>query len=181
MTRPSAIAAALFIAASAFAAAGAIAPVPTAAADSCAGTSQQICNTQRVDAAFARWQAGGTGFFEELLSPDVVWTIHGSGPSAGTLRGRDTLIDTAVRPLTQRLASPLRPLQRQLWADGEHVIVQWQGAADLPNGGRYRNHYVWILRMRDGKAVQVDAYLDLAAYDAVLQRAPAQLQRRTDT
>ncbi|APO95095.1 nuclear transport factor 2 family protein [Xanthomonas vesicatoria] len=181
MTRPSAIAAALCLAAGAFAGAGAIVPRSAAAADGCAGTSQQVCNTQCVDAAFARWQAGGTGFFEDLLSPDVVWTIHGSGPSAGTLHGRDTLIDKAVRPLTERLASPLRPLRRQLWADGEHVIVQWQGAANLPNGDIYRNQYVWILRMRDGKAVQVDAYLDLAAYDAVLQRAPAQLRRRTST
>lgn len=70
-------------------------------------------------------------------------------------------------------------MQRRLWADGDHVIVQWHGAADLADGGSYRNRYVWILRMQGGKAVEVDAFLDLPAYDAVLQRPSAQLRRRT--
>lgn len=177
MSRPSTFAAALLIAAACIAGAGPIAPV--AAAGHCVDQAMQACNKRIVDAAFARWEAGGSHLFEELLVPDVAWTIHGSGPSAGTLHGRGTLIDKAVRPLTERLASPLRPLQRQLWADGEHVIVQWQGAADLPNGEIYRNQYVWILRMQGGKTVEVDAFLDLPAYDAVLQRPSAQLKRRT--
>lgn len=32
--------------------------------------------------------------------------------------------------------------------------------------------------MADGKAVEVNAFLDLPAYDAVLQRGHRQLQRR---
>lgn len=176
MSRPSTFAAALLIAAACIAGAGPILPV--AAAERCvdqAMQAMQACNKRIVDAAFARWEAGGSHLFEELLAPDVVWTIHGSGPSAGTLHGRDTLIEQAVRPLTERLSSPLRPVQRRLWGDGEHVIVQWEGAADLADGSRY----VWILRMQGGKAVEVDAFLDLPAYDAVLQRPSAQLERRT--
>ncbi|SBV49807.1 hypothetical protein XBLMG947_0581 [Xanthomonas bromi] len=134
----------------------------------------QVCNKRIVEAAFAQWQAGGSGIFETLLSPEVVWTIGGSGPSAGTLRGRDVLVDAAVRPLTERLASPLRPVQQRIWADGEHVIVQWEDAATLRDGSSYRNRYAWIMRMRDGKAVEVNAFLDLPAYDAVLQRGRSQ-------
>ncbi|MEA5122909.1 nuclear transport factor 2 family protein [Xanthomonas floridensis] len=177
MSRSSTFAASLLIAAACIAAPGTIAPA--AAADNCVDQALQPCNKRIVDAAFARWEAGDGNLFEELLAPDVAWTIHGSGPSAGTLHGRDALVDQAVRPLTERLSSPLRPVQRRLWADGEHVIVQWEGVAGLPDGGSYRNRYVWILRMQGGKAVEVDAFLDLAAYDAVLQRTPTQLKRRT--
>ncbi|MCS3747367.1 hypothetical protein FHY18_002978 [Xanthomonas arboricola] len=177
MSRPSTFAAALLIAAACIAGAGPIAPA--AATERCVDQALQPCNKRIVDAAFARWEAGGSNLFEELLAPEVAWTIHGSGPSAGTLHGRAALIERAVRPLTERLSSPLRPVQRRLWADGDHVIVQWDGAADLADGGSYRNRYVWILRMQGGKAVEVDAFLDLAAYDAVLQRPSAQLRRRT--
>ena len=37
---------------------------------------------------------------------------------------------------------------RQIWADGEHVIIQWTGNAVARDGGPYHNDYVWIFRMR---------------------------------
>ncbi|AVQ08208.1 TPA: nuclear transport factor 2 family protein [Xanthomonas vasicola pv. zeae] len=178
MTRLSTIAATALLVAAAFAGNTGATSQDTASTDTCAEQPVPACNKRIVEAAFAQWQAGGSGIFETLLSPEVVWTIEGSGPSAGTLRGRDILVDTAVRPLSERLASPLRPVQHRIWADGDHVIVQWEGVATLRDGGSYRNRYAWIMRMRDGKAVEVNAFLDLPAYDAVLQRGRSQMQRR---
>ncbi|MBS7457280.1 nuclear transport factor 2 family protein [Coralloluteibacterium stylophorae] len=129
-------------------------------------------NRRVVAAAFAAWAAGGSGFFDEVLAPDVVWTIAGSGPSAGTYRGREALLTGAVEPLTRHLATPVRPVSHRVWADGEHVVVDWQGEATTTAGRPYRNSYAWILRMEDGRAVEVKAYLDLAAYDAVVRPAP---------
>ncbi|KPL49796.1 ketosteroid isomerase [Xanthomonas axonopodis] len=178
MTRLSTITAAALLVAAAFAGNAGATAKDVASTDTSAGQAVPSCNKRIVEAAFAQWQAGGSGIFETLLSPEVVWTIEGSGPSAGTLRGRDVLAETAVRPLSERLASPLRPVQQHLWADGEHVIVQWEGVATLRDGGSYRNRYAWIMRMADGKAVEVNAFLDLPAYDAVLQRGHRQMQRR---
>ncbi|QCP14427.1 nuclear transport factor 2 family protein [Pseudoduganella umbonata] len=148
------------------AAAGACAAAPDMPADT--GTNRQL-----VDAAFQRWAAGGSGFFNELLHEDVTWTIAGSGPSAGTYRGRQAFIDRAVAPFVARLASPIKPVARQVWADGEHVIVRWDGEATAADGQPYRNSYVWIFRMRGGRAIEATAFLDLAAYDDVLRRVPA--------
>ncbi|RBK70319.1 nuclear transport factor 2 family protein, partial [Xanthomonas oryzae] len=103
MTRRSAIAAAALLVAAAFAGNVGATSKDTASADTCAEQPLPACNKRIVEAVFAQWQAGGSGIFETLLSPDVVWTIAGSGPSAGTLRGRDALVDAAVRPLTKRL------------------------------------------------------------------------------
>ncbi|TQU84140.1 ketosteroid isomerase, partial [Xanthomonas perforans] len=50
--------------------------------------------------------------------------------------------------------------------------------ATLRDGGSYRNRYAWIMRMAGGKAVEVNAFLDLPVYDAVLQRGRSQMQRR---
>lgn len=128
-------------------------------------------NKQIVEAAFARWAAGGTGFFQEMLAPDVVWTIEGSGPSAGVFRGRDALL-AAIGPFTLRLAVPVRPVAYRAWADSDHVIIHWTGEAMALNGAAYRNRYAWIFRMAGDRAVEVNAFLDLAAYDAVLARVP---------
>ncbi|CAH0295919.1 hypothetical protein SRABI70_04201 [Pseudomonas sp. Bi70] len=129
-------------------------------------------NKQAVSQAFERWAAGGTTFFSDILAPDVVWTIKGSGPSAGTHRGVDAFVGEAVRPFAARLSEPVRPVSKQIWADGDHVIIQWDGTGMARDGQPYRNSYAWIFRMRDGKAYEVSAYLDLPAYDDVLQRIP---------
>lgn len=127
-------------------------------------------NRRIVTDAFARWSAGGTGFFSEVLADDVVWTIEGSSPSAGEYKGRAALIEHAVRPLAERLSGPVRPRSVRIWADGDHVIANWEGQAMARDGQPYRNSYAWILRMQAGKAVEVTAFLDLAPYDDVLQR-----------
>lgn len=128
-------------------------------------------NKRIVEAAFARWSAGGTGFFQEMLAPDVVWTIEGSGPSAGIFQGRDRLL-AAIAPFTRRLAVPVRPVAYRVWADGDHVIIHWTGEATARDGAAYRNRYAWIFHMSGGRAVEVNAFLDLAAYDAVIARVP---------
>ncbi len=143
---------------------------PALAAESSATEAQR--NKRLIVAAFDRWAAGGSDFFNETLAPDVVWVIEGSGPSAGTYRGRNELIERAVRPLATRLSTPVRPVSKRVWADGDHVIINWTGEAVARDRRPYRNSYVWILRMHSGKAVEVNAFLDLPAYDDVLRRIP---------
>lgn len=62
---------------------GALVAPPVASATSRPDTEAR--NRQIVTEAFERWQAGGTGFFNEVLSADVVWTIEAPAPPpAGT-------------------------------------------------------------------------------------------------
>lgn len=141
-----------------------------------ASSDVEARNKQAVIEAFDRWGAGGTTFFRDMVAPDVVWTIKGSGPSAGVYRGLDTFLSKAVQPFVSRLSTTVRPVSKQVWADGDYVIIQWEGTGEARDGQPYVNSYVWIFHMRDGKAYEVLAYLDLPAYDDVLQRiaAPAQ-------
>ncbi len=133
-------------------------------------------NRRAVSDAFARWAAGGNTFFSDILTPDVIWTIEGSSPSAGVYRGMTDFVDRAVRPFVSRLSSPIRPTAYRVWADGEHVIINWEGSGMARDGQPYANRYAWIFRMQDGKAVEVTAFLDLAPYDDVLRRIPAPTQ-----
>ena len=138
-----------------------------------AAVSAEARNERIVRQAFGRWAAGGTGFFEELLSPDVVWTIKGSGPSAGVFRGRQAFIERAVTPFAARLSRPIRPTVRDIWSGGGQVVVHWDGEGMARDGRAYRNSYVWIFRMRGGRVAEATAFLDLVPYDDVLRRIPA--------
>ncbi|MHC1550469.1 nuclear transport factor 2 family protein [Phyllobacterium sp. K27] len=129
-------------------------------------------NKQIVTEAFDAWAAGGQTFFTDVLSPDVNWKIEGSGPSAGLFQGRDAFVERAVRPFVSRLSKPVTPVSKKIWADGEHVIINWEGVAVAGDGVPYSNSYAWIFRMQDGKAVEVNAFLDLAPYDDVIRRVP---------
>ncbi|EFH12080.1 nuclear transport factor 2 family protein, partial [Teichococcus cervicalis] len=125
-------------------------------------------NAALVRAAFEGWAQRGESVFR-LLAPDVRWTIHGSGPVAGTYQGVEDFLARASQPLVSRLATPIRPELRQLWAVGEHVVIRFDGAATTTSGAPYRNQFVWIFRMRDGVVVEAEAFLDLVAYQQVVE------------
>lgn len=144
-----------------------------AAATAAQETAAESRNREIVVAAFDRWAAGGSDFFNEMLAPEVVWTIEGSGPSAGAYQGREDFMARAVRPFASRMSTPVRPVSKRIWADGDHVIINWAGEGTARDGRPYRNRYVWIFRMQGAKAVEVQAFLDLTAYEDVLRRIPA--------
>jgi uncharacterized protein len=120
--------------------------------------------------AFAKW-ARGEGDVFSLLADDVVWHITGNDPAVSqTHRSRQALLDAAAWPLRERLAAPLRPEVKRIWADGDDVIVQWDGTAPFPDGTRYRNTYLWILTVRGSRIVEVTAFLDIPTFKAALAR-----------
>ncbi len=126
-------------------------------------------NKEIIVKAFEHWKQGEEGFFD-VLAEDAVWTVKGSGRSAVTTRSRQEYIDRMVKPMVARFAEPLRPTVRGVWADGDTVIVHWEGKAVANDGQLYHNTYAWFFRMREGKAVEVTAFFDLPAYDAILAK-----------
>jgi uncharacterized protein len=131
-------------------------------------------NRQLVARAFEQWAQGGNSFFRDMLAPDVVWTIKGSSPVAGTYRGVDDFLNRAVKPFADRMTTPLRPTAvHHIWSDADRIAVHWDGEGTAKDGQRYRNSYVWMFRMSGGRATEVVAFLDLAPFDDVLRRIPA--------
>lgn len=141
-------------------------PTPGAAPET-RDAAAETRNAAIVRAAFEAWRKGGN-VFAELLAPDFVWIIHGSSSVAGTYRGMDDFVGRASSPLTSRLTGPVVPDVRHIWASGDRVIVRFDGSATTTSGAPYRNQFVWIFRMKDGAAVEVEAFLDLVAYDRVV-------------
>lgn len=143
---------------------------PAIAQEPAAQMTREQQNRAFITGAFADWAAGDGDVFG-LLADDVTWHITGFDPAvARTYRSRDALLEATSQPLRARLAGPLKPTVRKVWADGDDVLVHWDGAAPLKDGSQYRNTYMWVMTVRDRKIVAVTAFLDNATFKAALAK-----------
>jgi hypothetical protein len=124
-----------------------------------------------VGAAFDAW-AAGTGNVFDLLADDVQWTIAGTSPVAGTYTSRRDFTERALVPINARLAGPIHPEVRAIYADGDTVIVHWQGHTTATDGQPYDNTYCWIMRFAEGKVVEVTAWFDSTTLADLFERVP---------
>ncbi len=59
------------------------------------------------------------------------------------------------------------PEVHNIVADGDTIIIRFDGTATTTSGAPYRNQFVWILEMKDGLVANVEAFLDLVAYQQI--------------
>jgi uncharacterized protein len=121
-------------------------------------------NKALVQASFERWKNGTGGPFE-LLSPEVEWTIVGSSPLSKTYHGKQDFIDQVIGPFNARMAKPLVPTIRGIYADGDTVIIFFDAAATAKDGLPYRNTYTWYFQMKDAKVIKATAFFDTREFD----------------
>jgi ketosteroid isomerase-like protein len=126
---------------------------------STANTEAASANAAQVAQAFEAWKQGRGSVFD-LLAEDAVWTVAGVSPVSGTYQSRGELIARAVDPIHAQLSTPITPVLRHVVAQGDQVVVLWDGTATARDGSLYENHYAWHLQMRDGRIVRVIAFLD---------------------
>ena len=129
-------------------------------------------NRQAVKTAFDNWRRGAGTVFD-LLASDAKWTIVGRSAVSGTYHSRRDFIDQVIIPFNARLATPLVPTVQGIYADGDMVIVLWDGAAMARDGKSYENTYSWYLKMRDGKIIRATALYDPIAFDDLWKRVRA--------
>lgn len=140
---------------------------PGAAVVSASASATTTGNARLLARAFQNWGAG-TGSVFDLLSEDIRWTIHGSGPVARTYVGKADFIKHGARPLVSRLATPLLPRVHGLWAVDDRVIIRFDADATTRAGRPYRNRFLWIFTLQAGVVVEAEAFLDLVAYQQVI-------------
>lgn len=119
-------------------------------------------NKQLIQAAFDAWAAGDGAAFFNILAEDVQWTVIGSGPVSRVYTSRQAFLDGAAKPLNAKLAGPIQPTVVNIIAEGDQVVLQWEGTATAKSGKPYNNSYCWVMRVADGKVREGTAYIDTA-------------------
>jgi len=117
-------------------------------------------NKKLIQDAFAGWARGDSNAFFNLLAEDVRWTVIGNTPVSRTYTSRAEFVDGAANPLTAKLAGPIVPTVRDVIAEGDKVVLQWEGRSSGKNGTIYHQTYCWVMRFADGKVREGTAYLD---------------------
>jgi ketosteroid isomerase-like protein len=101
----------------------------------------------------------------ELLAPEAEWTIVGSSPLSKTYHSRKEFLDEVIDPFNARMAKPLVPTVRGMYADGDTVITLFDAAATARDGQPYRNTYTWYFQMKGSKVVKAIAFFDTRDFD----------------
>ncbi|MGH1493347.1 MAG: nuclear transport factor 2 family protein [Acidimicrobiales bacterium] len=127
-------------------------------------------NRTLVTEVFGQFVAGNARPFFDLVAHDVRWTVIGSTAISGTFESKRDFFTEAMGKLTEGLAAPISGTIRQISADGDRVIIQWEGGAPTKSGGQYSQTYCWVLRLNGGMIVEAMAYLDTEMVNSVFDR-----------
>jgi uncharacterized protein len=104
------------------------------------------------------------------LADNAEWTIVGS--SAKTYQSKKQFIDEVIDPFNARMAKPLVPTVRGIFADGDMVIILVDASATTKDEKPYNNTYTWYFQMHDAKVVKAIAFFDNRDFDEFWVRVP---------
>jgi uncharacterized protein len=114
-------------------------------------------------------QADATAFLD-LMAEDFCWIIEGQSKWSTRFDGKDAVRRDLIRPLFANFATPYRNFAEEIIAEGDRVVVLCRGEVKTVSGEDYNNSYCFVIRMRDGKMVELREYMDTALAEARLPR-----------
>ena len=129
-------------------------------------------NRETVRRAFAAWSEG-SGAITDLFAPDMVWRIEGHSLASKEYGDKQQFVDDVLRPFGARFdpAQPFRPVaMRSVLADGDTVVVLWDGRGITNDGTPYENTYAWFMKLRDGQVVDGTAFYDSISFNDLWTR-----------
>jgi len=129
-------------------------------------------NREIVADAFAAWSRG-EGYVASIFADEMTWEIVGRSQAAGRYGSTRQFMDEVLHPFGARFSpdAPFRPVTiRGVYADGDTVVVLWDGEGTTTAGTTYRNTYAWFLTLRDGKVVDGTAFYDSIAFNDLWNR-----------
>jgi ketosteroid isomerase-like protein len=130
-------------------------------------------NRDTIRRAFEAWK-GGAGSIADVFAPEMVWRIEGRSVASKEYASKQQFVDEVLAPFGARFAAssdPFRPVEiRGVYADGDTVIVLWNGRGTANDGQLYENSYAWFMKMHEDKVVDGTAFYDSIAFNDLWSR-----------
>jgi ketosteroid isomerase-like protein len=111
-------------------------------------------------------ETGDAAAAESTLGPDATAVSKGFSKIRGT-RPRDQMV-ASIGAFKTLMPDGLKTNVKGVTAEGDKVIIEWEGSAKLRNGTPYNNEYVMVFTFKDGKIKQMDEYFCTKLVDDVL-------------
>lgn len=100
------------------------------------------------------------------LALDASTITHGFAQVSGT-RNRETMLAT-VAAFKQIVPTGFRPIVHRVIAEGDTVMLEFEGNAVLSNGEPYCNQYVFLFTFENGLIKRLDEYFCTVLADKVI-------------
>ena len=126
-----------------------------------------LSSRETIRRAFEAWQ-DGTAPITDVFAADMVWRIEGHSVASREYSNRQAFIDEVLAPFGARFAEGerFRPVTiRSIIADGDTVVVVWDGHGVANDGRPYENTYAWIMRLAGGFVVDGTAFYSISFND----------------
>jgi ketosteroid isomerase-like protein len=129
-------------------------------------------NRETIRRALEAWQEG-TSAITDVFAREMVWRIEGHSVASKEYATKQEFIDEVLAPFGARFSAGerFRPATiRSIHADGDTVIVLWDGHGIANDGQPYENSYAWFMTLRDGKVVDGTAFYDSISFNDLWTR-----------
>ena len=107
--------------------------------------------------------------FVAAMADDFTWIMEGTTPWSGRYEGKAVVQDRVLGPLFAQFATPYRNRAHRIIVEGDDVAVLCNGDVETKTGKRYNNSYCYVIRMRDGKMIELREYFDTALVERALE------------
>jgi uncharacterized protein len=129
-------------------------------------------NRRTIREAFDAWQQG-TRPITDIYAPSMTWKIEGRSDASKQYETKQQFVDEVLQPFGARFAcgEAFRPIRiRSLHADGDTVIVLWDGRGVANDGIPYENSYAWFMKLKDGLVVDGTAFYESISFNELWTR-----------
>jgi ketosteroid isomerase-like protein len=110
------------------------------------------------------------------LDPEAFTLAKGFGRFAG-VRRYETIVGT-IDAFKELVPTGLCPTIQSVTAEGDRVVVEFEGNAVTSDGKPYCNQYCMVFSLRNGRIVQVNEYFCTILADQVLWPLVEAMQNR---
>jgi uncharacterized protein len=124
--------------------------------------SKMTIQADYVRSLFANLENGRPEAFFDHVAQDVIWTVTGTHPLAGTYHTKDDFLAHTFARLDKLLKEGVVLRVTNLLVDGDTAAVELESLSTALNGKPFDNRYCWVARFSNGTIVEVRAYLDSA-------------------
>lgn len=125
-------------------------------------------NKRLMQAIFAELETGKGALFVATLADDVVMRVTGQYSWSRTFTGKEAVMRDLYGYVRSLVKQGSRTVPLNIFADGDHVIVEAHGAMTITSGETYDNEYCLIYRFSGGRIVEMREYCDSVLCEARL-------------
>lgn len=133
-------------------------------------------NKAIIEKGFKDW-VNGVGNLFPLVADSVKWTIEnyserpdGYISEPRVYHSKKELMKANMKSLYSRFTGIIKPEVKGVYADGDMVVVYWQGTTQTTEKLPFSNTYVWIMRMKNGKVTELTAFLDMNVMNKLMKK-----------